>query len=288
MATPCGTILAAASMVALLAMPASAAETADIERFHRQVYAQTLSPPSPESFRTVCEAELPGQRVSFIASGRGPVIIAGFTNAPIADPRKDISPQPAFYMREGQQGLSVTAGPVADWAYIWDRNRDGRIDYVAYLIGPNPLKPENPAYNPPAPGKPFESKDQYMAVMKSLRQVFWHMADEDFDGEADAFALMGREKSGWWRDWVIVHARGENLEAGASAPAPACSFMGGERGRVARCEPAKGDRLSFNVPGEDLIAFFPTGKTGTVFDLMRSLQKAGAQCNFKAGDIVNQ
>lgn len=277
-------LAASLALAAGMSVQAAAPEAVSIDRFHKLAYERTLSPPAPESFKTVCEAVLTGQRVTFIGSGESPAIIAAITPGPLMDPRNDISPKPAFYMREGQQGLSVTAGPVADWAYVWDRNRDGRIDYVAYLIGPNPVKPENTAYNPPPAGKPFESKEQYMAVIKNLRQVFWHIADEDFDGEPDAFALMGKEKAGWWRDWVIVRANQPMLRE--SPPVFTCNFIGGA-GKPGKCEQAKGNALSFSVPGEGLAASFPVKQAGAILDLMQTLQKAAAQCNFQAGGISN-
>lgn len=275
-----------AAVVSLACVPAAqAADTApqEIRQFHKQAYALTLSPPDPASFRTVCEADLADRRVSFIAAGDGPVIIAAITAGHIADPRKDISTMPAFFEKAGQPGLSVTPGPVADWGYVWDRNRDGRIDYLAYLIGPNPVKTEGASFGLPAPGKPFASKEQYLTVIKSLRQVFWHMADEDFDGEADAFALMGQESTGWWRDWFIVHARSQALQAGASGLE--CSFAGSREGSVAQCDVSKGERLSFGVQGKDLTAVFPSRQPAHMPDLMKTLQDAVIQCGFRAGDI---
>lgn len=276
--------LAVSMAAAGMSVQAAAPEARGIERFHKLAYEFTLSPPAPEHFKTLCEAALNEQRVTFIGTGEGPAIIAAITPGPVLDPRNDISPKPAFYMREGQQGLSVTPGPVADWAYVWDRNKDGRIDYVAYLIGPNPIKPANAAYNPPPAGKPFESKDQYMAVIKNLRQVFWHMADENFDGEPDAYALMGKEQTGWWRDWVIVRAQPQTLRE--STPAFACNYMGAT-GKPVKCEQGKENALSFSVPGENLVASFPLKQPDAILNVMRALQKASAQCNFKTGDIAN-
>lgn len=275
-----------AAVVSLACVPAAQAADAapqEIRHFHKQAYALTLSPPDPASFRTVCETDLADRRVSFIAAGDGPVIIAAITAGHIADPRKDISTMPAFFEKAGQPGLSVTPGPVADWGYVWDRNRDGRIDYLAYLIGPNPVKPKGASFGLPAPGKPFASKEQYLTVIKSLRQVFWHMADEDFDGEADAFALMGRESSGWWRDWFIVSTSAEVLPSGADAFE--CSLEG--PGAQVKCEVEGESPLVFKVQGQgdDLTARFPAKPPGEAFDLLQRLQKATARCNFKAGDI---
>src|SRR5207237_8050239 len=80
-----------------------------------------------------------------------------------------------------------TARPSPDasltWGYIFDRNRDGKVDYLVFLDGPRPVAPDQfPAGFPK--GNKF-SADQLELVFHSMRLVFFHYADENFDGAVD-------------------------------------------------------------------------------------------------------
>ena len=111
------------------------------------------------------------------------------------------------------RGVFVPAGEAhptdrgtMDWAYVFDRNSDGRIDFFSYLVGPLWVAPED-AGN--ARQWPIVSdgvdKDFFDANRDKLKMGFWHLADDNFDGLHDG--LMARivdKATGWANGWVVV------------------------------------------------------------------------------------
>ena len=179
------------SMLAIAAMVGSfAAQGGSVEEFvslYKRAVAPIQTPPDIGSLSKACEQKTAGgPQVTLFAFRSTPrqqkVGLAVFTDQPIADLSKVISLRVLF-------GPGPTArpgpGPTSlSWGYILDRNRDGKADYLMFLDGARPVAPEQfPADYPK--GDAGLSHEQLKFLLDSSRMVFFHYADENFDGVVD-------------------------------------------------------------------------------------------------------
>lgn len=76
----------------------------------------------------------------------------------------------------------------SEWGWIYDRNADGRIDWVSYINGSLPVVPEEgvPAGFPSLLEDPARLTPRQLGfLMKSGRVVYRHILDADFDANPD-------------------------------------------------------------------------------------------------------
>lgn len=93
----------------------------------------------------------------------------------------------------------------ADWAYVFDRNGDGRIDFLAYRVGPLWILPDGMDERDLPSVKKGVMIDFLEANRDKLGQGFWFLADENFDGFADGLiARIVDKKSGWADGWLVT------------------------------------------------------------------------------------
>ncbi|WP_162910364.1 hypothetical protein [Azohydromonas sediminis] len=81
-----------------------------------------------------------------------------------------------------------------DWACVYDRNGDGRIDYLVYLnnamaVLPDPLPPDFPKPELRPDGSLRVSMELFSAIVKNAQMVFRHYADDRFAGSVDGVVV---------------------------------------------------------------------------------------------------
>lgn len=120
------------------------------------------------------------------------IFIAAVTLEPIKDVMKEIALSVKF------NGLTPDVGKTKTWGYIFDRNGDGAIDYMALLGGAAPFKDSQfPADYPYRGESLLFHHMQYFA--KQCKLAFNHWADDNFDGKLDALIHVDMERD---RDYV--------------------------------------------------------------------------------------
>ncbi|MEY4303913.1 MAG: hypothetical protein RIT52_88 [Pseudomonadota bacterium] len=233
--------------------------------------ADAAQPRAEGHLKARCKIRGDGGTITFVAGKGGKVLLAALSAQPLANVRRDIWLSPRF-SAAGQQGLATGT---QDWAYLYDQNGDGKIDRMAFLIGPIPTEPDTAD-----PGLPNISGDQIRVegqamldrMMKAMRFGFWQAADEDGDGVPDTMAMPARRKdTGWYRGWAVFDRRATTEDA-------ACRFIdrdGSAKGSCyAAAEPGdyEGDSLTTHVWVSD---------PGPIFS---AIQSAATACKLKAAD----
>ncbi|TAK59718.1 MAG: hypothetical protein EPO24_07465 [Bacteroidetes bacterium] len=138
--------------------------------------------------------QLPSRRfVTFVGvKGQENVLIAAITTEPVSDVNKDISRTVQF------RGATSIAGNIQTWGYIYDRNQDGIIDYLALLGGAAPFWTEDMPKDYPERGFQLTPQQRELLVGHS-NLVFNHWADDNFDGKLDGVVHVDMFLE---RDWV--------------------------------------------------------------------------------------
>lgn len=221
-------------------------EQAELPRFFPKAYAVTQVELPRKDLRIHCQKRVRSGKhrayVSFVGFKDGGIFIAALSRKRLRKPGKNLR------TRIPRGGLPPSA--TMDWGYVFDRNHDGRVDYLAYLDGINPVVPDDWRGHLPNLTRPFTGRELKEIVLPNTRAVFWHMADDDFDGRHDGLAVSMRDVStGWLNGWVM--ARDTNFDGRFDA----CVFYRGRmRSKVGDCDPAA---RGFGVKGER-----PSGLSG--------------------------
>jgi hypothetical protein len=117
--------------------------------------------------------------VTFVGiNGRPEVLLAAVTAEPIQDV-KSISLVVDF------DKLKPVMGKVTTWAYVFDRNRDGKIDYVALLTAAAAYEGDDFPDDYPV-GKKILNTEQQEYFISHAKLMFDHWADDNYDGKFDA------------------------------------------------------------------------------------------------------
>ena len=270
-----------------------------IAAFRAKAHARTQSPPANPKLRTLCAKQVRGRHVTFVTDDGTHVLLVALTERPLEDPSKDIWLQWKLVKggdprlprsRPGRRWLyTMRGGPntpsgTMDWAYVFDRNRDGKVDYLAYLDGPNPVVPNPRPASFDRLARPgtirfgggvwhveleSASEEERAFVHRHTHQVFWHMADDDFDGSPDAYAVPTRDlRTGWVDGYMLARSSRFDrfLDRCAYVPnapgeqRPACEYTGEGPG----------------VPGRKLTGLFalPRGMQVPFFDIINEAARA--------------
>ena len=191
----------------------------DALAFHATAQATIATPPSADSMRVLCTRE--------VRANETPLEVNGWFSF-VAPPR-DSSAWIAVFTRNRVRKVSdvltttrlfsplPTAAPgrsgSLDWAWIWDRNGDGRADYVAYLqnamgVLPDPLPDSFPAPTREANGRFLLTQPFLYALIDHAAMVFRHYADDDFDGRVDVAVVEEADvdRPMFVRGWVVARA----------------------------------------------------------------------------------
>lgn len=99
-------------------------------------------------------------------------------------------------------------GCTLDWAYVWDRNEDGVIDYIAYLDSARPVKGRDFPADFPI-GTRLKKEHLYL-IIDSGRMTFTHFADDNFDGRTDTIVavLPDPARPFWVEEFGVLRSTG--------------------------------------------------------------------------------
>lgn len=236
-----------------------------------EVAADAVQPRDEADLKRDCISRSASGVVTFVREGRGKVLLASFTDRALADPRKDVLLAPRLFT--GRRRARPTA--TEDWGYVHDRNGDGRVDQIAFLVGPQVVEPDTPDPALPKAGEGqfhIQTAEQMQAVLRHMQFVFWQVIDTDFDGRPDVVAFPARRKdTGWYRGWALVDA--------PDPAAGACRMIAGDGTPAGSCAVAAEGR---NIDGAAADAYRWILQPGMVFTAMRD---AAAACKLGAADL---
>lgn len=187
----------------------------NIISFYPKAYAKTQNPPEEKKLIIIAEQKIEDKFVTFIGVEKGKVLLAAITKEKINNLQKSISLKVRFKNKKismGQYTMTFgdvpVAGELKDWGYIYDRNADGKLDYVSFFIGVMPVKQKDfPTDFPKGLVLlPFHDNPKHLEIFKrSCQLIFNHMADDNLDGSIDGVVLerMDHERS-WVDSWTII------------------------------------------------------------------------------------
>lgn len=153
----------------------------------------------------VCQQRLPDKIftqngdmfVTFLAGRTKKVVLAVFSKTPLTSPQSTIHFDGRF-----QEGV--------EWMFVFDRNRDTKIDYILWPVQVAPYVEGNPP-----PGFPVRSgstvrmsMDQSALVQRYARMIFQHWADESFEGKRSAVIIEAWDPGGLFAitGWQVIRS----------------------------------------------------------------------------------
>jgi hypothetical protein len=172
----------AAALLVLISGMAHA--EADGVAFYAGAEARALRPPEASTLKVACRESVEGRYFQAFKDPAGRIVLVAFSDRPV----KELEKAAFLEVRFRESGPTACPSPrescTMDWGYIYDRNGDGRVDYVAFLYGAMALTPANP---PPGFSATADEVDREGLVLwlNSSRLFFFHGADDDFNGTAD-------------------------------------------------------------------------------------------------------
>ena len=190
------TVKFALCILSLLPLAALAQPTESLIQLYPAVDSMTLFPQVDRELVSICEKKIDRRFVTFVGfKGDSTVLLVAVTLAPITDLQKSISLMVDF------DGISPNPGKVSTWSYVFDRNGDGKIDYLAMVGGAAAFEPEDFPADFPSKDKRM-SRKQVDYFVGNCRIVFNHWADDDFDGNLDGVIHINLDPE---REWVKGH-----------------------------------------------------------------------------------
>jgi hypothetical protein len=183
----------------LLLIPAASAAQPGLTDFFPTADSVTAHAPFKSELTTLCQVRLLGRYVSFVGfKSTRTVLYVTFTLDSVNDPVADVSPIVGF------ENARPSLGKVQTWGYPFDRNRDGKIDYLALVGGAAPFEDEDFPVNYPR-GQEELMIHHVQLFVEKCRIVFNHWADDNYDGRLDAVIHADMDTA---RSWVYryIHA----------------------------------------------------------------------------------
>jgi hypothetical protein len=168
-----------------------------------KVYALSQLPLARSELDIRCQQQVRDLYVSFVGIKEGGIFVVVLTKSEFGNPGENL------YTHTPRDGLPE--GATLDWGYALDRNFDGSIDYLAILDGLNPVVPDNwEGELPNLRRGPEHLTDRILKeiVYPNTRLLYWHIADDNFDGDHDSAAASTRNlNSGWIDGWMVAQDR---------------------------------------------------------------------------------
>jgi hypothetical protein len=181
-------------LLVLLAAPAVAQEKESVLTFFRTADSISAFPSPITAYEIKCQRKLMKRYVTFIGrKGDQRIFIAAITLKPIKNLRKELT------LTAKLEGPKPSLGETSTWGYVFDRNGDGRLDYLALVGTAAAVEGENFPDDFPGFGSPMSAK-QFERYIGSCRIVFNHWADDNYDGTIDAGVLFDMDP---FRNWVM-------------------------------------------------------------------------------------
>ena len=173
--------------------------------FYEKAVKRIDSPPVESQLFVECREKIDNLYVTFAGVEEGKVMLAAITEKKLKKPDKEILLR-VYLTKSLEKPILPTRDYVMDWGYVYDRNGDGKIDYVAYNIGPMPFKQKNFPEDYPKRGQPMNFSEIEL-LFDSMRLLFTHWADDNYDGKVDAvvFEALDPERD-WVEGWMAVRS----------------------------------------------------------------------------------
>jgi hypothetical protein len=178
-------------------------QAGDFISFYPGVVTQTDSPWKIDNYRVECSVAfglMGGYFTLAVAEDRQGALFAFTSKGPVKNVNKVINPGPNYTL---------------DWGFIYDRNRDGWVDYFTYLDGYLQVKTEEIAHLVPKRpeakrgDKISVSKEEVKLMLEHTKALFTHNADDNFDGRSDAVvaAIRDQECPLWFYGYAVLRSR---------------------------------------------------------------------------------
>jgi hypothetical protein len=163
-----------------------------------------------------------------------------------------------------------------DWGYVLDRNQDGRVDYLAFLYGTACVAPEKCEEPLPSVTGGTLTRELIEVITRNIRLVFWHIADENFDGQTDLAAVpLITEANGWMEGWLVTR------DADFDRSFEECRHYAGLlRADLGACE---GTPAGYSVPGRHPGGLRQVPPRDESF--LRMINQAVRECSLPAGSV---
>lgn len=177
------------------AVPCKAEDS--ILTFYEKAVKRIDSPPDESRLSVECREKIDNLYINFVGIEKGKVLLAAITEKKLKKPDKEIMLR-VYLTKSLEKPILPTRDYIMDWGYVYDRNGDGKIDYVAYNIGPMPFKQKNFPEDYPKRGQPMNFSEMEL-LFDSMRLLFTHWADDNYDGKVDAVVVEALDPE---RNWV--------------------------------------------------------------------------------------
>jgi hypothetical protein len=179
--------------VGISAPSISQTEATSLFHFYRAADSISQHPPFKSELTVVCQKLASNQYVTFIGTTTTKkVSIVVVTTQPVTDILRRIALVVDF------DGIKPTIGNITTWGYVFDRNGDKKIDYLALMDGAAAVKDTGFPADFPARGKPL-TEQQIEYFVSHCQMIFSHWADDNFDGKIDGMVQSDLDPV---RDWV--------------------------------------------------------------------------------------
>jgi hypothetical protein len=119
------------------------------------------------------------------------VLYVTFTLDSLKDPVADVSPTVSY------EKARPVLGKVPTWGYPFDRNGDGKVDYLALVGGAAPFEDAAFPENFPKRSEPM-IVSQVELYLAKCRIIFNHWADDNYDGRLDATVQADMDPDRTW------------------------------------------------------------------------------------------
>ena len=224
--------------------------------FYPRVLAFAAKPPAESALRAVADwRHEDGACVTLLAaSAKNRSLVALFTPDKIKNPEKGLYLSPRYIVAKDMKAVAegrepmvrTSAGNLVDWAYVFDRNRDGRADYLCYLLGPLPVEPDSFPADFPRGSDPLAGP-QLEYMLDHQRYIFTHATDENFDGAVDALVVPVLDSDRpWVKEFAVV------LAPGGGTPDSAWTFRDAMTDSAGSLPRVRGGFLRHRVAGKDV------------------------------------
>ncbi len=243
------------------------ADSVVADEFQTQVLQLEQDPPRESVLKISCRMEFQSEKTTsgqyatvLMVEGDKSLIIA-LSPHELVRPWETMALRPVF-VKTGES--HPTQEGTMDWAYVFDRNRDGRIDYFSYLVGPVWMAPQDEAKRASLPVTGESISVEFAETYQDkLELAFWHLADDNYDGDHDRIlARLQDSDTGWTYGWVIA------ADTDFDRTYDSCHWTRGELDGPS--QPCAQEGNEFSVPGHSVNGLsqlpFPQGSLLDTFN----------------------
>ena len=169
----------AAVLVALVLAPSALFAQKNMVDFYRYADSLAQTPPMINELKILGSKKISNRYVTIVGYPEDKsVVLAAVTLEPIKKLSEDISLNVRF------RKMIPDMGKVSTWGYIFDRNQDGKVDYMALIGGAAPYKDSEFPEDYPYKGQALQHAHMEYYITH-CKLVFNHWADDNFDGMLD-------------------------------------------------------------------------------------------------------